>query len=78
MDEKVADFNRAVRDGTLIELVDPNSNQPWCTGSFLFFIETTAYCASNSDLSLPCSPEFNLCFNLASCCTSGNKCGLGE
>ena len=75
MDEKVADFNRAVRDGTLVTIVEVN----WCNGENIITTDTSSYCASNSDLSEPCSSEFNTCRNLVDgCCTSGNKCGLGE
>ena len=66
LDEKVSDFNRAVREDTLIV--------PQQDCQFKFTTDTGIYCASNSDFSLPCA-----CSNLLDgCCTASDKCGLGE
>jgi len=76
MQNLVDEFNKNIRKNLVVD-----RNPEWCSGgsSFLFKQGDNSYCASNSDLSLPCSPQFNSCRNLVNgCCTSGNKCGLGE
>ena len=74
MQNLVDEFNKNIRKNLVVD-----RTPEWCSGSFRFEEGGSSYCASNSDLSLPCSSEFNTCWNLVNgCCTSENKCGLGE
>ena len=82
LENEVSKFNLDSRNNGDSLLSTPS----WCTGnnSHLFTITSsegidTSYCAEDSDYTQPCSSEFNSCSNLVDgCCTSGNKCGLGE
>lgn len=64
LENEVAAFNAGSRDNGNSLLSTP----PWCTGSHLFNITSsegidTFYCAENSQITLPCSSEFNSCSN---------------
>ena len=75
LENEVAAFNKGSRNGAAELITSP----AWCSGSnsFRFEVNNDEYCASSSDLSEPCSSSFNSCANLADCCTTTNKCGLG-